>query len=261
MIYITSDLHFCHDKEFLYTPRGFQSIEEMNQSIVQRWNAVITEDDDVYILGDLMLNDTDCGMDLLEDLNGRLHIVLGNHDTESRQDRYIYARNVVEICGYSTVIKYEKYHFYLSHYPTLTSNYDVDKPLKARVINLCGHSHTEDKFADMDKGLIYHCELDAHHCEPVLIDDIIWDIKNYELHQKACKLSPEALPNVDAFCRDCIDKLECPGPSMDGCPPGKDYKAPRCNKCVFNSWNCGDTDTYGKCKTYKRDPPDGGFYG
>ena len=31
----------------------------------------------------------------------------------------------------------------------------------------------------MDKGIIYHCELDAHNCYPVCIDTIIEDIKNY----------------------------------------------------------------------------------
>ena len=184
MIYITSDLHLNHNKFFCYIPRGFQSVEEMNNAIVKRWNAVITDEDDVYILGDLMLNDIDGGMELLENLNGRLHIIFGNHDTGTRQELYKEARNVVEICGYATVIKYKKYVFYLSHYPTLTSNYDVDKPLKARVINLCGHSHTEDRFADMDKGLIYHCDLDAHNCEPVLIDDVIWDIKEWLLHNE-----------------------------------------------------------------------------
>ena len=47
MIYVTSDLHFNHDKFFCYVPRGFQSVEEMNNAIVKRWNAVITDEDDV----------------------------------------------------------------------------------------------------------------------------------------------------------------------------------------------------------------------
>ena len=31
MIYITSDLHFCHDRGFIYGPRGFKSVHEMNE--------------------------------------------------------------------------------------------------------------------------------------------------------------------------------------------------------------------------------------
>ena len=283
MIYVTSDLHFGHDKFFCYIPRGFTSIEEMNNTIVKNWNEVVTNDDDVYILGDLMLNDNTIGMELLESLNGRLHVILGNHDTDTRRDLYEDSDKVVEVCGYATVIRYKKYNFYLSHYPALTSNHDNNLPLRARVINLCGHSHTEDKFADMDKGLIYHCEMDAHNCTPVSLDEIIWDIKNYLLHQEACSMAivdavnavgtPRAEdtiniqaavfkhPDVDAYCRDCINKLECSGPNMDGCPSGKEYQPPRCHKCVYNPWNCNDCDKYGKCKTYHRDPPDGGFYG
>ena len=35
MIYFTSDTHFCHDKEFLYKPRGFSSIEEHDKTVVE----------------------------------------------------------------------------------------------------------------------------------------------------------------------------------------------------------------------------------
>jgi len=78
------------------------------------------------------------------------------------------------------MIKINGYHFYLSHYPTITSNYDDDKPLNRRVISLCGHSHTNNRFQDMDKGLIYHVELDAHNNYPVDVETIIKDIKAYE---------------------------------------------------------------------------------
>lgn len=60
----------------------------------------------------------------------------------------------------------------------MTSNYN-DKGLFG-VINLCGHLHTTDRFWDMDEhGLIYHVELDAHNMRPVLIDNIIEDIKSF----------------------------------------------------------------------------------
>lgn len=177
MIYVTSDLHFCHNKNFLYEPRGFKNIYEMNEEIIKNWNKIITPEDDVYILGDIMLNDDATGLACLHQLNGKLHIAWGNHDTENRKSQIADSWNVVET-DYVFVIKYHKYIFYLSHYPTITSNYDVDKPLKSRVINLCGHTHDKNPFCDWDKGLIYHCELDAHNNRPVSLDDIIEDIKS-----------------------------------------------------------------------------------
>lgn len=183
-IFITSDTHFCHNREFLYTPRGSTSIEEMNEMVITNWNSVVGEEDEVYLLGDVMLNDDEVGLECLSRLNGIIHIIRGNHDTDNRLPKYFSAHNVKDILDIKR-LRYNGYHFYLSHYPTLTDNFDSDKPLKSRVINLCGHSHTQDKWADISKGLIYHCELDAHNCTPVLLDDIIADIqqKYYEYVQ------------------------------------------------------------------------------
>ena len=77
------------------------------------------------------------------------------------------------------IIKYKKYNFLLSHHPTLTSNMDEDKPIKARIINLCGHYHTTDRFIEMNKGLCYHVDMDAHNCRPCLLDDVIEQVITY----------------------------------------------------------------------------------
>lgn len=125
-----------------------------------------------------MLGDNEYGLSCLRQLNGNIKIVRGNHDTDSRWKLYQTLPNV-ECLGWAEVIKYRKYQFYLSHHPTMTSNLDKDKPLKTRIINLCGHSHITDKFIDFDKGLIYHIEVDSHNCYPRNIDDIIEDIKYF----------------------------------------------------------------------------------
>lgn len=175
--YFTSDLHFMHDKPFLYEPRGFSSVYEMNEAIIKNFNEVMDWTDTLYILGDCFLNDNEEGMKLMRRLPGnKQHIIWGNHDSDTRK---LLMLNEGWDGEYAAVLKYNGYHFYLSHYPTITSNYDEDKPLKRRVINLCGHTHTKDRFSDINKGLIYHVELDAHNNYPVLIDDIIEDIKHY----------------------------------------------------------------------------------
>ena len=120
------------------------------------------------------------GLGLLTWLNGKLHLVRGNHDSDKRWAAYKELDNVVEI-ETAMYLKYGKYHFYLSHFPSLCSNWD-DKGLKHCTINLCGHTHTTDPFADMDKGLIYHVEVDAHDNYPVCIDKVIEDLKHYRLN-------------------------------------------------------------------------------
>ncbi len=117
------------------------------------------------------------GIECIKQMNGKLHVIRGNHDSDKKIIAYqqLYPK-IIEIEN-SMFLKYKKYHFYLSHFPSLCSNYDDEKSLHQKTINLCGHSHTTNPFADLDKGLIFHCEVDAHNNFPVLIDDIISNLK------------------------------------------------------------------------------------
>lgn len=174
-IFITSDLHLGHNKSFIYKARGFETVEEMNAEIIRRWNSVVGEEDDVFVLGDLVMGSLE-NLRLLEELNGRIHIVRGNHCTNTRWDFYQNLPNVVE-ANNSLYLRYDGYKFYLSHYPTITTRADVGKPLKKCLVNLCGHTHAKDPFEDWGIGMIYHCEVDAHDCAPVRLEDIITDLK------------------------------------------------------------------------------------
>lgn len=186
-VWLTSDLHFGHQKEFLYGPRGYESNMEMVKDVVERWNKKVAPEDHVYILGDLMVGDDEVfALYMLQELNGHLHIALGNHDTARRKDLYEKLLHPDEI-ALAFRLRYKKFSCYLSHYPTLTSNYDDEEPLYTRVISFCGHTHTKDPFHDWDKGTIYHVELDAHDNEPVLIDDAIEQMKQKIRETKICK--------------------------------------------------------------------------
>ena len=175
MIYFTSDLHFCHDKEFLYKPRGFNSVDEMNEAIVEKWNSTVWCDDDVYVLGDLMLCDNDKGSEYLKRLNGRIHIILGNHDTNTRILIYDSLPNVVSVAwGYK--LKYEGITFFLSHYPCITENTKIE-PLNLTVFSLHGHTHSKELFNDM-YPYAYNVALDAHDNTPVSAEQVKKDIVN-----------------------------------------------------------------------------------
>ena len=177
-IWLSSDYHFNHDKQFIWKARGFESVEEMNETIVKKNNECVAPEDTLIICGDLMLGGADKleeGLALLNRMNGRKLVIAGNHETINRREAY-HRFGIPVLDAYA--FTYRKYHFYASHYQTLCSNYDDgDKPLRARIINLCGHTHTTDPFADMSKGLIYHVECDAHNCYPISIDKIIEELK------------------------------------------------------------------------------------
>ena len=169
-IYLTSDLHFGHDREFVWKVRGYNSVEHMNTRQVEKWNAIVDSDDDVYVLGDVMLGATD-NIRYISQLNGRLHIVLGNHDTATREKLYKELPNVVEVAEVGIRLKYKKYHFVLTHYPMFTGNLEKES-LKQMSLNLYGHTHQLTNFYN-DMPFMYHVGADSHNGYPVLLDDII----------------------------------------------------------------------------------------
>ena len=52
MNHYIADTHFGHDNIRRLSNRPFDSIEEMDETIINNWNSKVTDDDDVYILGD-----------------------------------------------------------------------------------------------------------------------------------------------------------------------------------------------------------------
>lgn len=176
MIYVTSDLHFGHNREFIFRPRGFETIQEHDETIIKNWNSIIKPEDEVYILGDLMLNDNKHGIECLKHLNGIKSFIKGNHDTNTRVKLYMDEQEAnIAYCGEAMTLKYRGYHFYMSHYPTLTGNLD-DSGLKHMTLNLFGHTHQKENFYE-DRPYMYHVGVDSHNCYPVSLDQIIEDMK------------------------------------------------------------------------------------
>lgn len=173
-VWISSDYHFNHDRQFIWGSRGFSSVEEMNDEIVRRHNQIVSPKDDVYILGDLMLgSNAENSIRRINEMNGNKIIIAGNHDTDRRRELYVTELNIPVYDALK--IKYSGYHFYLSHYPTLTANLEKES-LKQCVLNLFGHTHQQTNFYQ-DIPFMYHCGLDSHGCYPISLDQIIDEMK------------------------------------------------------------------------------------
>ena len=174
-IFFTSDLHFNHDREFIYGPRGFKSIGEMNEALIKNWNETVTNEDDIYVLGDFFLgNDMEFIEKTLSRLNGLVHLVVGNHDTPRKLELYSGAEYISEIAD-ALRIKYKKREFFLCHYPVLTASLEQD-PDRA-VINLFGHTHSKEKFYE-DRPYMYNVAVDANDNKPVEIEEILTAFNN-----------------------------------------------------------------------------------
>ena len=220
----------------------------MNEAYVERWNSVVDNEDDVYVLGDLMLGNNDIGIHYLNQLNGNIHVVLGNHDTPTRQALYqADAYKIIEI-KWAIMLNYKKYHFFMTHFPCMTGNLEKES-LKQMTLNLYGHTHQRSNFYE-DRPYMYHVGVDSHDGYPVLLDDIIQEMKDKV--------------------KECIDFLD-EEPAATGPQTAKE----RCDSCKYVLYcrGVGLADFEGDCKQYARaemarmktplakDPPDGGFYG
>ena len=76
--WFTADTHFNHKKIIEYSNRPFTSVEEMDETLIQNWNNVVrNEDDVVYHLGDFCFGNP---WPYIDRLNGFIKIIPGSHD-------------------------------------------------------------------------------------------------------------------------------------------------------------------------------------
>ena len=180
-VWFTADLHMGHRQEFLYGPRGFANEIEMNEAIVERWNELVKPGDVVYNLGDMAMNDIEASIPYLKQLNGHQIWIMGNHDTDKKAERILYAchSNIYMMKGntYSAMLKDGKMRYYVSHYPTITTNFD-DKHFSQHVFSFHGHTHQKTNFYHPDNPFLYHVGMDSHDCRPVHLDEVLTDIRN-----------------------------------------------------------------------------------
>jgi calcineurin-like phosphoesterase family protein len=115
-IFFTSDSHFCHKNIITFCGRPFDTVEEMNQVLIDNWNKTVGPTDIVYHLGDFCFAGSAEWHHILSCLNGRIHLILGNHDEKNLRQGYM---NLFESVSYQQHIVIGPDNFYLNHYPYL----------------------------------------------------------------------------------------------------------------------------------------------
>lgn len=176
MIYFTSDLHFYHKNAIKYCNRPYSSLEEMNDKLIANWNAKVSMDDEVYVLGDLVL---DAGAkeanDILRQLNGKKYLIRGNHD-EYVDDPTFDVAAFEWIKDYH-VIRDVYPNIVLFHYPIL----EWEGWYKGNY-HLYGHTHEDDHngFNGQLKHTAVNVGVDANNYAPISLDEVKAIIKHRE---------------------------------------------------------------------------------
>ena len=111
MKFYISDLHLGHQNVLRYDSRPFPDLDTMHAEIIRRWNAVVTPEDEVYLLGDFAWKNA-VGDEVLSKLCGRKFLILGNHDKPTD-----FMRNTFGWIRDYAVIRDENTQVVLCHYP------------------------------------------------------------------------------------------------------------------------------------------------
>lgn len=142
MRYYISDLHFYHGNlNTQMDNRGFADGDQMNAYMISQWNKKVGKNDEVVILGDLSLGKGPATNAIVEQLNGTLYLIEGNHDKFVR-DKEFDASRFVWIKPYGEIYD-NKRKVILSHYPIFCYNgqYRRDRKGNPKTYMLYGHVH------------------------------------------------------------------------------------------------------------------------
>ena len=88
-VWFTSDTHFCHENIIRFCDRPFKNAEHMNSVLVDNWNSVVPSDGIVFHLGDFCHGGSAEWSRLLDRLNGRIVLILGNHDLKNMRQGFM----------------------------------------------------------------------------------------------------------------------------------------------------------------------------
>ena len=149
-VFFIADLHLSHTN--MAIKRGFATVEEHDEHIIEKWNSVISKRDIVYILGDVTMEKS-APYHLLDRLNGTKHVVLGNHDRRQDIKKLLgYVDSVAGMVQYKGIM--------LTHCPIHPM--ELDYQFKH---NIHGHIHEKVVMIDRDNwGEIEQVPDERYYC-------------------------------------------------------------------------------------------------
>lgn len=173
MVFLTSDTHFGHESIIRFCHRPFQTVEEMNQVMIDRWNATVSADDDVYHLGDFAFG-SKYVKSIVPLLNGRIHLILGNHDYKNIVQTKL--TGLFHSVSEAKTLKTDGMRIFLSHYPYLCWPGTYRKSPQFH-----GHVHLRKGYSGLDREALervstphqYDVGVDLNDFRPLALSEAI----------------------------------------------------------------------------------------
>lgn len=191
MYFVTSDQHFNHTNalRLMADTRPFESVQEMNETLIDNWNAVVGEDDITFVLGDFFMGRAEDVREMLNRLNGRIILIVGNHDTDAKLRIYRdMPEKIIDIDDGYIFEDYNGISFCMNHYP-VEGDSVKHRELESKgwhncvsyfnehpeSIYLYGHVHGNAPCGPLNGT--YHVGVDTNNLTPISLDEIIEKFK------------------------------------------------------------------------------------
>jgi len=118
MRYYISDLHFFHESlNHAMDCRGFENCDAMHEYMIAQWNNKVRKNDEVVILGDFSIGKADKTTEILQQLQGKKYLVIGNHDYFLNDKSF--DRSLFQSIDYYKEMHDNNRKVILSHYPVM----------------------------------------------------------------------------------------------------------------------------------------------
>ena len=169
-IWFTSDTHFGHKNIIRFAERPFQDVEEMDAMLIKNWNEVVDYQDDVYHLGDFSLTDPARTGQIIDQLNGNIHLIKGNHEKSvlkkaSIKDKFCWVKDYYELKVDDDDARGGQQLIVLLHYAMRVWNKSHHGSWQ-----LYGHSH--GSLDDDYHSLNFDRGVDSHSYYPISYNDV-----------------------------------------------------------------------------------------
>lgn len=115
MDFFTADLHFGHKNILKFCNRPWSTVDEMNAGLIQNINDMVLAEDTLYVLGDVSFTSKEKTAALLQQINARMVLVIGNHDTKRKPEWWAESFDEVYDPRYGRTMPYHE--FELAHLP------------------------------------------------------------------------------------------------------------------------------------------------
>ena len=134
-VYLWSDQHFRHSRVIEYANRPFDNIEDMNATMIENNNRIVSNDSIVLFGGDITFGNEDINKDVMNQMNGRQLFIYGNHDFNHGGRYNTKFLKEASVCAiFQHEINGIDYDIVITHYPMLCD-------LPENMINIYGHTH------------------------------------------------------------------------------------------------------------------------